>query len=158
MRSLLPRVTLEPCPTVERCVRDMDVLVTVTPSRRPLVKRSWLTPGVHINAIGADAPGKQELDWQILRHATVVVDDGEQAIHGGELNVPIRRGQFSPKRIHATLGEILIGRASGRTRPDEVTVFDSTGLAVHDVALGAEVVRRARRQGLGHRVALFVPA
>lgn len=155
MRRLLPGVALTPCETVERCVRDAAIVVTLTPSRRPLVKRAWLAPGTHINAVGADAPGKQELDPAILRAATVVVDDRTQAVHGGEINVPVRLGQFRPRDIHATLGEILVGRKAGRRSVRELTVFDSTGLAVHDVALGFEVVRRARRRGLGRRLRLF---
>ncbi len=155
MRRQLPRVTFQPCATIEACAREADLLVTVTPSRRPLVKRAWVAPGAHLNAIGADAPGKQELDWRIVREATVVVDERTQAIHGGELNVPVRRGQFRPRDIHAELGDVLIGRARGRRSADELTVFDSTGLAIHDVAVGAEAVRRARRLGLGRRVRLF---
>ena len=154
MRRQLPRVRLVPCADLEPCVRQADLLVTVTPSRRPLVKRAWVRPGVHINAIGADAPGKQELDPKILRDALVVVDERDQAIHGGELNVPIRRGQFHPRQIHATLGHILIGKTRGRRDPREITVFDSTGLAIHDIALGAEIVRRATRRGIGRRIAL----
>jgi alanine dehydrogenase len=153
----LAQAAFEPCAGVARCVRDADVVVTVTPSRRPLIRRAWLSPGVHINAIGADAPGKQELEPAILREATVVVDDVEQAIHGGELNVPIRRRQYRASQIHATLGDVLIGRRPGRRVRGDVTVFDSTGLAVHDVALAHEAVRRARRQGLGRRVALWTP-
>lgn len=155
MRRQLPRKQFISAASVERCVRDADLLVTVTPSRRPLVKRSWLKPGVHINAVGADAPGKQELDPQILRDALVVVDERTQAIHGGELNVPIRCRQFSPRQIHASLGEILIGKKRARRDAAELTVFDSTGLAIHDIALGAEIVRRATRRGLGRRIALF---
>ena len=155
MRRLLRGVAFEPCTTVERCARAVDILVTVTPSRRPLVQRAWVAPGTHINAIGADGPGKQELDPRILRDATVIVDEREQAIHGGELNVPIARGQFHPWDIRASLGEILIGEKRGRRSARELTVFDSTGLAIHDVALGAEVVRQAQRRGLGHRVTFF---
>ena len=158
MRRQLARVAFEPCVSVERCVRDSDLVVTITPSRRPLVKREWLTPGAHINAIGADAPGKQELDPRILRDALVVVDDRAQSIHGGELNVSIRRGQYRARDIHATLGEILLGRRRGRRSPRELTVFDSTGLATHDVALGAALVRLARRLGIGHRISLFESA
>ncbi len=154
MRQKLPRMRFAPCPTVKACVTQADIVVTMTPSRRPLVKREWLRPGVHINAIGADAPGKQELDPRILREAMVVVDEREQAIHGGELNVPISRGQFHPRDIHATLGDILIGRKQGRRSATALTVFDSTGLAIHDVALGAAIVRRAKRKNLGHRVIL----
>ena len=157
MRRQLPRVRYVPCAKLEPCVRAADLLVTVTPSRRPLVRRAWLKAGVHINAIGADAPGKQELDPQILRDALVVVDERAQAIHGGELNVPIRRRQFSPRQIHASLGEVLIGKKRARRDAAELTVFDSTGLAIHDVALGAELVRRAARRGLGRRLTLFTP-
>jgi len=139
------RLPLESAKTVRECVEGADLISTITPSRKPLVMRAWVKPGAHINAIGADAPGKQELDPTILQDALVVVDEREQAVHGGELNVPISRGQFSPGRIHACLGDILLGRAPGRTRPDQITVFDSTGLAVHDIALGAEAVRRVRR-------------
>ncbi|MBI4342679.1 MAG: ornithine cyclodeaminase family protein [Candidatus Omnitrophica bacterium] len=155
MRRRLRGVVFEPSATIERCVREADVVVTLTPSHHPLVRRAWLAPGTHINAVGADAPGKQELDPAILREALVVVDEREQAIHGGELNVPIRRGQFRPCDIHATLGDILIGRARGRRADHEITVFDATGLAIHDVALGAEIVRRARRRRLGRRLSLF---
>ena len=157
MRRRLPRLVLAPCASVERCVREADVVVTITPSRRPLVERAWLAPGTHVNAIGADAPGKQELEPRILREAVVVVDDRAQALHGGELNVPVRRGQFQSRRIHATLGEVLIGARLGRRTNRELTVFDSTGLATHDVALGAAVVRRAQARHAGLRLSLFSP-
>ena len=146
---------LVPVTTVKACVSEAEIVVTLTPSRRPLVRRAWLAPGTHINAIGADAPGKQELDPRILREATVIVDDRDQAIHGGEINVPITQGLFHPREIHATLGEVLLGTASGRTRASELTVFDSTGVAVHDVALGHAIVRLAIRHRRGRTVQLF---
>ena len=155
MRRVLPRMRFEPCATVEGAVRGADIVVTLTPSRRPLVKQEWLAPGVHINAVGADAPGKQELDPRILQEATIIVDEREQSIHAGELNVPISRGQLSPRRIHATLGDVLLGRKRARRSPRELTVFDSTGLAIHDVALGMEAVRQAHRRRLGRRIQLF---
>jgi alanine dehydrogenase len=155
MRRVWPRMTFEPCGSVERCVREADLVVTITPSTRPLVKQSWLSPGTHVNAVGADAPGKQELDPRILREAVVVVDEYQQAIHGGELNVPIRKGLYDPRRIRGSLGEILLGRRRGRRSRAELTVFDSTGLAIHDVAVAAAVVRRAQRLGIGRRFRLF---
>lgn len=154
MRRRLSRVHFQPCARIREAAHDVDVLVTLTPSRRPLVQRSWVSPGTHINAVGADAPGKQELDPRILRDALVVVDEREQAIHGGELNVPMRRGQFRPSHIHASLGDILIGRRRGRRSSSDITVFDSTGLAIHDIAVAAEVFRRAQRRGLGRRITL----
>lgn len=117
-----------------RDVCDCEVLVTTTPSRTPLVKDDWIHEGMHINAIGADAPGKQELDPAILDRATVFVDEPEQAIHSGEVNVPISAGRFQPERIAGTLGEVVLG-SKKRTRPGEITVFDSTGLAIQDLAI-----------------------
>jgi alanine dehydrogenase len=155
MARRMPQAQFAPCASVAACVREVDLIVTITPSRRPLVKRAWLAEGVHINAVGADAPGKQELEPRILQEATVVIDEREQAIHGGELNVPIRRGQFRPADIHATLGDILIRRKPGRRSRRELTVFDSTGLAIHDVALAWALLQRARRHGLGRSIKLL---
>ncbi len=147
--------SLVPVKTVRACIEEAEVVITITPSHRPLVRREWVKPGTHLNAIGADAPGKQELDPKILRDAVLVIDEAVQAIHGGEINVPIAKGQLSHRDIDATLGDVLLGRAKGRTRDDQLTVFDSTGLAVHDVALGYEVYRRARRLNVGQPVRLF---
>ena len=154
MRRRIP-AALVPVATVASCVREADIVVTITPSRRPLVMRDWIRPGTHINAIGADAPGKQELDPRLLREAIVVVDDRAQAIHGGEINVPIAKGQFRPAAIRAALGDVLLGRAAGRTSPQDITIFDSTGLAVHDVALGHAIVRQALRHRRGRSIQLF---
>ncbi len=155
MRARLPGPQYAPAPTIQACVGGADLVVTLTPSRRPLVRRAWLAPGAHVNAIGADAPGKQELDPQILRDAMVIVDERTQAVHGGELNVPVRRQQYHPRDIHASLGEVLVGRAPGRRSSRALTVFDSTGLAIHDVALGAHVVAEALRRRVGRRLQLF---
>ena len=119
-------------PITQAC--DCDLLVTTTPSRSPLVKSEWIHDGTHINAIGADAPGKEELDPQILKRSTVFVDDPVQAVHSGEINVPISTGAFTRQEIAGTLGEVVIGKKRRRT-PDEITVFDSTGLAIQDLAI-----------------------
>lgn len=115
-------------------VCDSDVIVTTTPSRSPLVLDEWVHEGTHINAIGADAPGKEELDPAILERAMVIVDDPVQAIHSGEINVPVREGRFSPGEIAGTLGEVVLGRKK-RTNSGQITVFDSTGLAIQDLAI-----------------------
>jgi ornithine cyclodeaminase/alanine dehydrogenase-like protein (mu-crystallin family) len=82
----------------------------------------------------------------------VVVDERQQAVHGGELNVPVARGQYDPRRIRGSLGQILARLIPGRRRAEEITVFDSTGLATHDVALGHAVLQAALRRGLGRRI------
>jgi alanine dehydrogenase len=135
-----------------RDVCDSDILVTTTPSREPLVKDDWISKGVHINAIGADAAGKEELDPAILKRAKVVVDDLVQATHSGEVNVPLAEGVIAPEDIYATIGEVVAGKVPGRTNEDEITVFDSTGLAIQDVATASRVYRTAVEKGLGRRL------
>jgi ornithine cyclodeaminase/alanine dehydrogenase len=131
-----------------------DVVCTATPSRRPIVERAWIAPGTHINALGADGPGKQELDAAILRAARIVIDDPHQAEAGGEINVPLARGELTLADVHATLGEVIAGTRPGR-QGDEITVFDSTGLAIQDVAVARIVYDQALRQGLGRRIDLL---
>jgi alanine dehydrogenase len=113
---------------------DCDVLVTTTPSRTPLIRDAWIHEGMHINAIGADAPGKQELDPAILKRAQVFVDDPLQAVHSGEINMAIARGLFRPEEIAGTLGEVIIARKK-RKDMNAITIFDSTGLAIQDLAI-----------------------
>jgi alanine dehydrogenase len=129
------------CVSIERAC-DCDVLVTTTPSRAPFVKSDWIHEGTHINAIGADAPGKEELDPAILHRARVFVDDPAQAFHSGEINVPISEGLYQPGMIAGTLGEVVIGRRK-RENPDEITIFDSTGLAIQDLAIASIAIRHA---------------
>jgi alanine dehydrogenase len=127
--------------SIERAC-DCDVVVTTTPSRSPIVKSEWIHEGTHINAIGADAPGKEELDPEILHRARVFVDDPAQAFHSGEVNVPITKGLFQTWMIAGTLGEVVIGKRK-RERPDEITVFDSTGLAIQDLAIAKIAMQNA---------------
>jgi len=136
-------------------VCECDILTTSTPSRKPVVRSEWIREGMHINAIGADAPGKQELDENILKRSKIVVDDIEQAIHGGEVNVAIAKGKLEVKDIYATLGEIVAGFKPGRVKDDEITIFDSTGLAIQDVAAASIVFKRAKEAGIGKYISLF---
>lgn len=105
--------------------------------------------------MGADAHGKQELEPAILLDAKVVVDDFEQAGESGEVNVPFDQGVLEPDHIWGTLGAVCAGLKAGRSSDDEITVFDSTGLAVQDVALARLVYRQAVEQGVGAEVDLL---
>lgn len=140
---------------VQRAVTDCDIVVTTTPSRGPLVLRQWVNPGTHINAIGADAAGKQELAPAILKDAKVVVDDFRQASHSGEINVPFEKGILKEKDIHAELGQIVSGQKKGRTSAQEITVFDSTGLAIQDLAMADLVYRMALKKKKGRAINLL---
>ncbi|MDP2743836.1 MAG: ornithine cyclodeaminase family protein [Dehalococcoidia bacterium] len=124
-----------------------DIVCTVTPARWPFVKREWIAPGVHINAIGADAPGKEELEPSVLNGAVVVVDDLEQSRTSGEINVPVSKGLFSMKEVYGTLGEIISGRKPGRRDDKAITVFDSTGVAIEDIAVAQVIYEKAKHRG-----------
>jgi len=132
----------------KEAVKDVDVVVTTTPSRKPLIKVDWISPGTHINAMGADAPSKQELDTNLLQKSKIVVDSWEQAKHSGEINVPVSQGILKRNDIHAKLGEIIIGKKVGREK-DEITIFDSTGLAVQDTVTAWQIYRKVLEKGVG---------
>ena len=129
-----------------------DVVSTTTPVRDPIVDS--VADGTHVNAMGADAEGKHELADAVLQHATLVIDDHAQCTHSGEINVPWSAGLLSDADIHAELGDVVAGAAPGRESDDEVTVFDSTGLAIQDVAAAHVVYEHARERDIGTDFAL----
>ncbi len=137
------------CRTLQECVKGADVLCTTTPSTSPLIMNNWIEDGQHINAIGADAPGKEELDPEILKRSKIVVDDIAQAIHSGEINVPMTRGIITQENIYGEIGEIITASKKGRISEDEITVFDSTGLSIQDVSTAALAYDKARAANIG---------
>jgi len=132
-----------------------DILVTTTPVREPIVKREWLLPGTHINAIGADAEGKEELDPQILKSAKIVVDNWEQASHSGEINVPLAKGILKKEDIYGSLSEIVCGKKPGRENDKEITIFDSTGLAIQDLYTANLIYNLAKRKKIGKEIKIL---
>jgi len=126
-------------------VAKKDIVVTVTPARKPILKNKLVLPGTHINAIGADAPGKEELDPKILKRAKIIIDDWHQAICCGEVNVPLSKGIIQKKDIWASLGEVVTGKKIGRKNDKEITIFDSTGLAIQDLFTANLVYKKAKK-------------
>jgi len=120
-----------------------DILSTVTPVEDPIVSADDLADHTHVNAMGADAEGKHELADEILLAGTLVIDDHAQTTHSGEINVPYHAGVLDDDDIDAEIGQIVTGKADGRTDDDGVTVFDSTGLAIQDVAAAHVVYEHA---------------
>ncbi|MFB6165841.1 MAG: ornithine cyclodeaminase family protein [Haloarculaceae archaeon] len=131
-----------------------DVVSTTTPVEEPIVPREAVGERTHVNAMGADAVGKHELADEILLDAKLVIDDRAQCTHSGEINVPYAAGTLDDDDIHAELGEVVIGEATGRTDDDGITVFDSTGLAIQDVATAHVVYEYAREHDVGASMAL----
>jgi len=140
---------------IKRAVQGADIIVTATPSRKPLVSAEWVDEGTHINCIGADAPGKQELDPAILIKSKIVVDDWSQSCHGGEINVPLAKGIIDKKDVWGDICEIVAGLKHGRTSPDEITVFTSTGLAIQDAATANVVYQKAVKEKIGEFVEIL---
>lgn len=138
--------------TIKETVEGSDVLVTTTPVRKPIVKSEWVSEGMHINAIGADAPGKQELESKILKKAKIIIDCWEQASHSGEINIPVSEGLLTRENIHANIGDVIINKKPGRVSDDEITIFDSTGLAVQDITTAWRIYEKALETDLGGKI------
>ncbi|WP_255169535.1 ornithine cyclodeaminase family protein [Natrononativus amylolyticus] len=111
-----------------------DVLSTVTPVKEPIVSLEDVADHTHVNAMGADAEGKHELADALLKAATIVIDDHEQCTHSGEVNVPYNEGVLTDDDIYGEIGQIVVGEKAGRTAETGISIFDSTGLAIQDVA------------------------
>jgi alanine dehydrogenase len=141
----LPQFSIRNC-SIQEAVAS-DIVCTLTPSRSPIIKKEWIMAGTHINAVGADAPGKQELDPSILKKAVVVVDDLKQASTSGEINVPIQKGIYSIGEVYGTVAELVVGKKKGRTDNRVITVFDSTGIAVEDIAVAKLLFEKAQQVG-----------
>jgi ornithine cyclodeaminase len=133
--------------SAERLVLEADVVVTATPARAPLVVADWLHPGLHVTAIGADAPGKNELHPAVLERADLVVCDSRaQCARLGELHHALDHG-IDPPTVE--LGEITGGTKPGRTQPDQITICDLTGTGVQDTAIALLAYRKATARGFG---------
>lgn len=138
--------------TIKEAVVGSDVVSTTTPSRVPIIKSSWVDDGTHINAMGADAPGKQELESHLIEKSKIIIDCWGQASHSGEINIPVHEGTIRKGDIHARIGEIVNGDRPGRESDTEITVFDSTGLAVQDIVTAWNIREKAIEKGIGQKI------
>jgi alanine dehydrogenase len=145
--------------SVEEAVKDADIVITTTPVRNPILKAEFLRPGAHVNAIGADAPGKQELEIELLKRARIVVDNWQQASHAGEINVAVSKKMIGNEDIYGDIGEIVSGSKIGRDSSDLITVFDSTGLAIQDIYAACRIYRtlisNKETEAKSERIAFF---
>jgi len=140
---------LRPSTDLAEVVSGADVVVTVTPARGPIVMDEWISEGMHIAAVGADKAGDQELDSKIVQRARIFVDDIRQCRTDGEINVPLARGLISEDDVAGEIGEVIAGTKPGRTSDSEITVFDSTGIALQDSATVPLEYERAVAAGVG---------
>jgi ornithine cyclodeaminase/alanine dehydrogenase-like protein (mu-crystallin family) len=142
-----------PCGSVEEALEGADVVCTCTASREPIVRREWLAPGAHVNAVGSSIASARELDADVVADASLFVDRRESTLNesGDYLRAVEERG-IGPDHILAELGELLAGAHPGRTDETELTLFKSLGIAVEDLAAAVLCVDRARERGIGTEV------
>ena len=139
-------LSVEAAATAREAVKDADVVCTVTSSNEPVLAGSWLAPGAHVNAVGACTPTAREIDTEAVRRARVFVDRRESALsEAGDLLIPIQEGAVGEDHIVGELGDLLLGRLPGRRSAEEITLFESLGLAVEDLAAARHVWRKALR-------------
>lgn len=140
--------------SIESATITADIVVTCTTARSPFLGPQHMRKGAFIAAVGADNPDKSEIAPELMARAKIVVDVLDQCLVMGDLHHAVASGLVAPSDVHAELGQIVAGQAAGRTGPDEIIVFDSTGTAAQDVAAAAEVYARAIERGIGMRIAL----
>lgn len=136
-------------PDLAAAARASGIIVTCTTSRTPFLGREHVAPGTFIAAVGADAPDKSELMPELMAHATVVVDSLDQCAAMGDFHHALAARAMSADRIHASLADLVAGGKTGRASADEVTIFDSTGTAIQDVAAAIRIHECATAQKAG---------
>ena len=146
------KIAVVPTDDLSAAVRQSDICVTCTPARQPLLGLEDVSPGTFIAAVGADNPQKQELHPSLMAGSKIVCDILEQCALMGDLHHALEAGVVTRANVYAELGEVVAGKKRGRESPDEIIVFDSTGMALQDVAAAAVVYEKAQRQGCGVRL------
>ena len=143
-----------PAPDMAAAVGDSDAIITVTPSRKPIIQKAWLKPGTHLSCLGSDMESKQEIESTIFQGAAFYADDRAQCIRVGEMELPIKQGVVSAEDITGELGDLIDGKVPGRTSDEQTTIFDATGLYILDLAAAKVAIDRALDQGVGLQVDL----
>ncbi|NOU55904.1 ornithine cyclodeaminase family protein [Brevibacillus borstelensis] len=148
------QIEFVPVEDIEQTTREADIIITATSARQPLIRKEWVKPGTHITCVGADMEGKQEIEEHLFAAARVFVDDVTQSINVGEMEIPVKKGVVAKDAIVAEIGEVILGRTAGRTSPEEITIFDSTGIALQDLLTAKLVLEVAEKTGAGTVVEL----
>jgi alanine dehydrogenase len=138
-----------PSDSIESVVRNSDIVVTTTPSMSPIVKAEWLSPGVHVNIVGADDPPKIELEGAALKRANKLVIAAEDCFLAGQMRFPMQEGTLDENDVYGTIGEIIAGKKPGRESDSEITIFHSPGVTLQDAAAVYKSYLKAKELGLG---------
>lgn len=139
---------------IESATKESDIIITVTSSQEPMIRDEWVKDGTHFSCVGADMSGKQEIDGNILKRAKIFVDDIQQSISVGECECAVKNNLISKGDIAGEIGELISGDVLGRENDDEITVFDSTGIALQDLLVSKMIYDAAVKVQIGTYVEL----
>ena len=142
-------VSFEAAADLAPAVGESDAIITVTPSRKPVIRKEWLKKGVHLSCLGSDMESKQEIESAIFQGAGIYADDRAQCIRVGEMELPIKEGVISPEDIAGEIGDLIAGKVPGRRDNEQTTIFDATGLYILDLVTARVAIDRAREAGIG---------
>ena len=148
-------VSVEVSATAQDAVEGAAIVCSVTSATEPVLQGRWLSPGAHVNAVGFSGPVGRELDSEAILRARLFADRRESILNeAGDFLIPKSEGAVSDEHVAGELGEVLLGKVEGRRSPEEITVFESLGLAIEDLAAVSHIYRRATETGKGTRVEL----
>ena len=134
---------------MEEDVKSSHIIVTVTPSRTPLIKNEWIMPGTHLSCIGSDMSGKQEIEGSIFERARVFCDDKHHCIEAGEVEKAVLEGYIEEEQILGEIGDVITGKIEGRISPEDITIFDATGMAILDLLMAETAIKEAEKAHMG---------
>ncbi|MBW4848812.1 MAG: ornithine cyclodeaminase family protein [Bacillaceae bacterium] len=149
--EMLQKIEIEYTPVndIETATRNADIIITATPARQPIILKEWVMPGTHFSCVGADMAGKQEIDENILTDARIFVDDHEQSVTVGEFETAFKKGIIAKDSIISEIGGVITNQAPGRISPEDITVFDSTGISLQDLLTASYVLEQAEEKQIG---------
>lgn len=142
-------IHIEAVSKLEEAVKQSDIIITATPSRAAMIKKEWVQPGTHISCVGADMEGKQEIDERLFADNIVIVDDIPQAISVGETETAYKAGLITEETIYSEMGDIILKTKEGRTSDQDITIFDTTGIALQDLMTSKIALELAEKKNLG---------
>jgi ornithine cyclodeaminase/alanine dehydrogenase len=142
-------INFEAVENIEEATGLSDIIVSATPSRKPMIMKEWVKPGTHFSCVGSDMEGKQEIDENIFGVAKIYVDDMNQAVNVGETETSIKNGIISENDIIGEMGALILDKIKGRTSDADITIYDTTGIALQDLLTAKKVLELAEEKGLG---------
>lgn len=158
-RTAFPQLEVQPVETARAAAENVDILVTVTTSRQPVLEGAWISPGTHCSFVGMHYPGAREVDSEAIRRGHVIVDDLDQAWgEKGEIMMPLEAGEIGRDHVAGDLGSVVAGKVPGRRGGSDITVFCSGGTALEYIGASAMLHARALEAGIGQRLDIGPPA